>query len=367
MTTRKALELEYTRFLSAHGLSAMKPSSNRSAFETIRSELASATDASGLEKYDLSSQPFNELLHTIEQAGEQTLHDVVNVLSKEIESALEDLESDVATPIFAGVFPTGSFNAVATPCDGGALALLNSGLMMCIHQIVKIVLHKARFAEFDEQGKPKVDTAIDSSPLSHEELVLTLAQVLLAYAGYTRTSRIRRLPMGSVAKSMLAASLVKSTEKFVLAHEYGHAVAGHLANPKTVVTRTRAGEVGLIAKSWEQEMEADVIALGVLLASAPRIVDSQEKMFELEMVVSGPLIFFGIANLLERVVEEVEGFGSRLVAETHPPPQMRLDLVKRFLRDAGCKDVVFRLTDASLEMLSQMASEVIVEIRKLSA
>ncbi len=215
----------------------------------------------------------------------------------EIEHKITTLGIAFTMDIYVGEFPTGSFNAQACPAPGGALLLVNTGLMMFIHQTVKIMMHAVFFRNdpSDESPENTKGNIIYTRP----EIIKALADVVIAYLTRGDSRAARRFPAEGGGRGMLAAALVGRIERFVLAHEYGHAIAGHLdaSEAKTITADSAEGVIEVIAKSWEQEFVADIWGVQLILPSE-NVIDTMEKLAQLQLAVAGPLLFFALDSLI---------------------------------------------------------------------
>jgi hypothetical protein len=339
MHRRGDLEAEYHRILRECGLPV--PDTHRNAHERLdvlvnESLETAVSEGAGWENVisDVADPAWRA--EFIRRAQESPgMKPVLDVLSAEVIESARSVGLQSREPVLVREFPTGSFNAQATKVSGGVLLLINTGLMMFLYQTLKVMTFSMGFAEFDTSGRP-IDGSIRHGPsLGGDEIAEALAEIVLAYLLLGDSAKARRFPLQGGAKGMVQGLLVRACEKFVIAHEYGHVVAGHFDNAKTRKARTPIAEIGLIEKTWKQEHEADTIATHLLLASAPLFPDEPWRSLEIQSHAAGVLLFFAMDQLITSVVTEISGLDHLAVVSDHPPSSDRASLQREFLDRAG--------------------------------
>ena len=268
----------------------------------------------------------------------------LNMLAFEIESDLGAAGFALKDEVFVGEFPTGSFNAQAVAVPGGVLILINTGLMGMVHKLTKIMALSFGFADLSSETRMR-ETFEAWSDYSENQITEMLAEVVLAYLVGGNVYSARRLPALGGLKGFVRAGICSECERFVIAHEYAHALLGHLDGyqpPKGI--NGSAGELQVIAKSWEQELEADVVAMQLMLTtgmprlmfgSGPRLVDHPLKALVMQSVAAGALLFFAIDDLIQRVAEALYDLDRPSVVSDHPPSATRATLAREALRMCG--------------------------------
>ncbi|MBI2301958.1 MAG: hypothetical protein HYU66_23900 [Armatimonadetes bacterium] len=297
-----------------------------------------------------------------ERMGLRTL---IDEMRGEIEGSMQALGLELRTPIFVGEFPTGSFNAMAYPVSGGVLALMSTGLFMFIYKFIKIMALSIAVAQFDERGRPIGGTETEDSGYGHDEIVRLTLALVRTYLRWRSTDRATYLAPSGGRKWALCERLVYECEKFVLAHEYGHAVSGHLEARPVVKARTDTGDLDVVQTDWQHEVEADVLGT-ILLLEPCRVVDSREKALDLNVRVAAPLFFFGMDDLVSRCeVALWRRVGAPPpVRLSHPPSADRARLVRQLIRDRiqGSSERAFGLADLFLNWLSKTSDTAVERI-----
>lgn len=293
---------------------------------------------------------------------------VIDQISEEIERSIVKSGLQLNLEFFAGEFPTGSFNAQACVVEDGTLLLVNTGLMVFLHKASKLITHSIEFSDFGDDGKPIFGTTEPTEPgaMTHSEQIEAFAELLLGYLSMREDwiPRVRRIPLATGAKAMLSAMVVHSCEKFVLAHEYGHAIAGHLTAPRTMVSKTPVGDVEFVCKSWSEEFEADLIAAMLLVIETPRQIKTYQDLFTLQFATVGPFFFFALDELITRVALEIKGLAGTSIITDHPPSRQRMQAVREFYQRLG-GPAMTEMGDAYAEFVGHLGDDVMEMIAHL--
>lgn len=256
--------------------------------------------------------------------------------------------------IYVGEFPTGDFNAQAVrePAGDGYVFLINKGLMMLVNTVVKIVLSQATWASRDDAGCLDASTVTDSPALTNQEAATYLADTIKQYLSYGRwrpTSGHARIVL-SGGIGMMQAMLTHYTELFVLAHEFGHALLGHLeGNSRQMLALPGGGQaIEVISKSVQDEFAADYTAGFILLTIAGRESSDRLGHLQKEMALAAPFLFFEIGRLLEEA--------SQTSSTTHPRCQHRSEQISRLVHQAGVPANAQTVADTVVQTIRFLAT-----------
>jgi len=201
--------------------------------------------------------------------------------------ALTDMMKDFNVGhIPVGMLPVRALNAFAarTP-RGGVVIVLNAGLMNSLHWVVRCYW--------------ALLTLYGPEPFSLQHSMLDLLNALDGLARYCGTNDVAGLTNPIVPSLSLPMIHGETMEHmrfmclFVLAHEYGHHVLGHLNEENCV--RNAVGtlpELEIYQRSHQQEFEADEFALRRLVAMDERAT---------HVVFQAIAVLFGFLNLVEKV------------------------------------------------------------------
>lgn len=294
--------------------------------------------------------------------GTVPMNVLIAPLAREIEEAAREWSMSLPLPVYCGVFPTGEFNAVAMPVDGGALLLINEGLMYLIYQCMEVWGLRASIpsGSAKEEGLEPM--------ISNEQAIAAIADAVYAYLFEGSSARAPQLPMIGGIRGFYLTMLAASIIKFVVAHEYGHAYAGHLCAEKAVRKILPGGEVNLIPKDWAEEYRADILAMRLLVPPSARKVNSEEECLEFAVQLVAPLAFFQLAQLIELTVGTFLRLSpGDILKGDHPPPGLRSKHIREWVRVIGGEAYMTMANEISswLEGLQEDVAVLVVERRAL--
>lgn len=248
------------------------------------------------------------------------LHDgqrTLDALQPEVLHLARASGNPVDTPVFAGVFPTGTLDALSVPVPGrGVLVLVNTSLLDLLGAVLKIMT-----GALPNYGTPPL--------LTSDQASYALAEALNAHLYGNGAVEARRLPELTGQRLALVGLMARRATQFVLAHEVAHVLAGHLVHarrrtdPDTPVGALDARSVG-----WPREHEADRLAATILLHSlddlGPRELDAHEPC-----LVGAILLVLFLHEVTDRLADEL-GLAVPF-AGNHPPPVRRIQTLVEHL------------------------------------
>ena len=172
---------------------------------------------------------------------------LINVLPLDVRSRIEDV------PI--GVLPVPSVNSHAARAPlGDPLIIINAGLMHMLAWYFETLFGLT--IVWDALGESKAHDYL------HGHYLLMLASFALGGQHRRPMDRLK-MPVKILGTSILHAV---AAETFILAHEIGHIVAGHLEDAKVRAVQIPFGdrlELDFWQKSQQQEFQADAFAWGM--------------------------------------------------------------------------------------------------------
>jgi hypothetical protein len=355
MPRSEKLELAYRSFRDSFNLPAP-----HEGLESIIDEMGGREGLQSL----LGNTPVHDVINMVSSA-DRGLQLVVDQLSEEVELAIKKFGfPPLNADFYAGEFPTGSFNAQACVVSDGILILLNTGLMIFVHKVSKLIMQTLNFA--DDVKNPRDSFAAVAGAMSYEEEVDAFAELILGYLSSEQGwfQRVRRIPaVTSKRAARLHGQVVNSVEKFVLAHEYGHAIAGHLSIPRTMTSRTPVGDVELAYKSQAEEFEADRIAALLLMSNAPREIRTRAQLFDVQCDIVGPFLFFALDELITRVRREITGLAVASIVTDHPPSQKRMQAVRAYYHGLAGFEVT-EIGDVYAKWVAKVGDDVVKGIAR---
>jgi len=313
---------DYLRFLAQFGIEPRKPPANAAELRVdMLLRMIEANRRSG----DHAAAAYLDGALAKERAGatDDQRHPVEILLERSQRSVEAAIASSIYADafrheVFVGDFPTGSLNAEVRRTEHGYLILVNSGLSYFFRQVLVALCMR--------------------DPVGADELEL-ISQAIAAYVLH-RDPAAGPQPVAGGHAAMLSHALQRACGDFVVAHEFGHLLAGHLDVPaaRSRMLPVHGGrEVAVIDKSWQQEFEADAIGFSLLLGgrsldTIKQIIDEGEhdtrvagQGIELLSALAAPMIFFILESLVARCIQEAEGVQWRdAMTSTHPPSRDRL-------------------------------------------
>jgi hypothetical protein len=246
---------------------------------------------------------------------------IIDGFANEVVRAIELQGRYLRTPVYAGEYPTGAMNACITksPSGIGWLILVNTGLMLSLWQAVKVHALAMNFVEDD--GHVKVLPARQPG-WTCEQISRALAEIAFAYFTGDVTQATRYSTLAGRRLVMLE-RYVSCAERFIIAHEFAHLIAGHLQEAAPAVWRTPKGNLPVVNPLQEREFEADEIGLSLTFALPKEIASNKDRLFnEMSGRIAGPVFYFQLSELFNTIGVKVFRQRDPSVS-THPSPTER--------------------------------------------
>ena len=257
---------------------------------------------------------------------------IMNWLRRQVEIDLAHLHLKLPSPVFVGEYPTGDFNASSSPSSSGVgvLVLVNRGLFVFIYLMAKLY---ALSLHYDSPNPGEIAVKIgekglvvpDDAPYTKVVIIDHVIDALMSYLFLHQPTKAHRLPPLGWPHAMVAGTLTTQAEKFVLAHEYGHVVAGHITSNEAVPQPIAGHGVKLVPISHAKEFEADGYgaALMVTRDATAQGIGGGELGWK-QAVAAGMAFFFALADLI-RLFEK----GGAKALTDHPLPTDRWKLLRQ--------------------------------------
>lgn len=243
-----------------------------------------------------------------------------NKLLEQINKSLVERFKATNIPIqeyaYIGVFPTNSINAHIVRRDDGHLILVNTGLFELLETIINL------FFSVDI-GKER-------------EIAKVAALQIQQYCNDRTLPNPFNIDCFTKDQSRLntATQIVTAAEEFVICHEYGHLINGHVGFALADLFFKPEQKIQVETKTYQQEEEADMWGLYAVTSIKSQMASSLPNEEERLMVCSGPLFFLLIAAL----IEEYKGTKDN---KTHPPAQTRFLDMRTALAKAGLSEYTY--------------------------
>jgi hypothetical protein len=314
------LRLRYDELLASLGLSsAVDPVITQRVSEYLIAALKTMPTASTDEQ-----QHVEEAIAHLSD-GTYDFNDYLNKLLRIVISAAGRTVGE--PPVYVGKFPLNDFNACITKVPEGYLILLNSGLILALHLIIKTYAASWNFRQVEPLGFP-AGFALGTVGISTSEAQERLANIVAAYFRKDDISEANHTPILVGPQFVFQDWLLASAETFVMGHEYGHFLAGHVGAGNWAAGSESVGGLDVLGVNWENEFEAD--RFGVTLAFQKAKFDGTD--LRSRAVACGPIIFFGVCSMLEQVGERVFGVTAKQPT-SHPPPLIRAAVILKHIEE----------------------------------
>jgi hypothetical protein len=256
--------------------------------------------------------------------ADHLLQPTLDAVAADVDEGIAHARLRVPVETYTCTLPTGTFNAQARAVGGGVLIIVNTGLVTLLFGAAQILAHAVNVGGRVDLGRALyTDTQLSDA----------FADLLVAHVvrGDARESNWFT-PQGGWRK-LLADALWHPALVFGVAHEFGHVIAEHHHGPVTQRPESVFSDLDVVARSIEQEREADQIAGHIV--SSREGVDTDPSAAS--MVAAGPAIFFALAQSTDLVAEPLVG-RRRSPHEDHPPPMERWAAVRSQLQQRLPRD-----------------------------
>jgi hypothetical protein len=245
---------------------------------------------------------------------------------------VEKPTSDWPTPTF-GTLETGQVNAmtIAVPGAGDHVIVFEEQLFIFALLMSKAVAQAVPYREEDGQYRFAVgDDDIIAEMTRNSAAQHRFNQALLAYAVSGRTTDAPQYVLEDVVQMRLTAWLLDAMELFVVGHEYGHVLLGHLTETNAQRRMLPADvPVDEIEYSWLQEHAADRIGMMLSIKAM-----GEKHGVDLSIGACGAALFLGSMDVMDRAVSLLRhGDHTLQRLSSHPPSCDRLAVLRAVLTD----------------------------------
>jgi hypothetical protein len=333
-----SLEREFTRFAREQGVARLfadePPGDLPLPFDEggqFRPEVAEAAirrleaDRGYLDHRGIGTEPHADWvfrLGTVAARGGPYQGPVIRSLGKPLRARAQDVELGMRTlgHELAGrrrvdLFPTGDFNAMTAWVTGGALVLVNVGLMGFLFSLLKIHVMSQTV------GPAPEDAPLVSGP----QVEMLLAESLNAYLYGAGSWMAWPTPPLDERRGSLIAPTLRVCEAFVLAHEYGHLLAGDRDHPAYLTAPPEAPVPGLEIPTASQEAEFAADQRGVEIVTAALEPADGRGSTDETYLFTGIMLFFLLDLVLSHAATTLKPNSQPTIVTTHPEPVDRLN------------------------------------------
>lgn len=203
---------------------------------------------------------------------------------------------------------------------GVAVISVSAGMMEFMYQCAKAVV----LAWKKVQPNPGAALTLSGRPEDTEEVLdtdpypATLLRDTLTSWLYQGRPRAPHATIPEAERSWPLGLIIDGAERFVLGHEYGHALVDQLA-----VTELAAGHPAAGDQPWAQEFAMD--AFGAMAVMYSAYLDRLPP----NMALQGAVTAMKLHEIFDSVLDAITARHAAPAATTHPPFEQRLDVVKQ--------------------------------------
>lgn len=253
-------------------------------------------------------------------------------LAEEIEEALSAYSMKMPVLPALGTLPTGRVNAMAIAIPNNEyLVVFENQLFIFALLISKVVARAIPFREMiNGQSLFSTDEAdiernINENPVIVQRFMeLISAYLILGHPGAAPQYILEEPYM------RFSSILRDSMELFVMGHEYGHILSGHLSADQLPAHLLGEESVNEIARSWQQELEADAVGLQLLIPAMQK-----KRGMDLSLSYWGADLFFSCNEVLERGASILNtGQPDQRRIGSHPHAELRRQSLRDVLTNA---------------------------------
>lgn len=244
---------------------------------------------------NIGEDELRELARKATHLASSNANALLEHLSESLRQRFAEVQIHVPESLCVGAFPTRSFNALTVKRPDGFLVLLDNGCF----QICEIAVHCL------------------ACNVAGKNTSKWFTEILERYWILKELPNDKNLQKFDdeleAGHRQIALKLLTAVEEFALAHELGHIVLGHHPSSQLDVP-TSGADIEVSIRQWNQEFAADLWAVDALTKAA-RLLGPQE----LDICCPGPMIFLGIAALMDLFAS-----WKNIQQLTHPPATERL-------------------------------------------
>lgn len=266
-----------------------------------------------------------------EHAG---LYQLISGLLDQIYRAMEVMGAEIPErPVF-GTLRTGRVNGMAIAVEDTPVRIivLEHGLFGFANLMCKAIAMAIPPKESSEgkysyyMGREETVAYIANNP----EPSARFFDALCSYVISGDPHRAAQYTPGPQLEA-LASVFRDSMELFILGHELGHVINGHLEGALVRCALPGDVETFEISTEWKQEFEADLFGITVAVQA------QLNNGLDLPLSYLGADLFFSCVDIVERAVGILaDGRYQPRTSPTHPPTVMRRELTRHWLK-AECE------------------------------
>jgi hypothetical protein len=244
-------------------------------------------------------------------------------LIKKIEKIIEKEGYSIDNYLFGSLY-SGRLNGIACPVENSRykLILIENGLFGFANLICKVLANCFPLKVDINSKQIYISQELDQCFKeidSIQDIRLRLWDLICAYLIGGEPNLAKQYIIQN-DHFFLYEGLLNSFEFFVLGHEFGHIIAGHLNNESYNLLPITENEIKEISKNWRDELEADLIGLRLSFFTM------QSEGYDNQQSLCGSELFFSSVELIENSIDILK-YGQikplNRMLTTHPPIAIR--------------------------------------------
>lgn len=292
---------------------------------------------------NVPSQYENPLLYSV-------LNDLFSDVSSQAEKLLDHEKYHFPKKLTYGTLDIGEFTAFV---ENGIeqedyLIVVSSGLFGFANLLAKcigmLIENKKNEKVFTYSLASK---DIDQALAKRHEPILRFIDLIMGYVWTGNPHSAQQYNPVGAQLGAISSIIRKAFELFVVGHEYSHILLGHLSK-KAVLNGERTqhiqfnnDQLNIIVQNWEDEIAADYLSSQLVLSSL------HQEGFDFGTSFLGIDITLLTLSMLESLREQKKN--KVLSYETHPPGELRRNLIKQLYIDLDSKvsETVKQISDSN--------------------
>lgn len=309
------------------------------SFEMYRSAVRDSDSKKELEEFRVYMDGLREEARKLcpSKYESPAVYSIIHRLMEQVNESLDLMKIDRGRPMIFGSLRSGRVNgmAVAVPGTDTRIILLERGLFGFANLMCKAIAlafplrgHRDGGLVFGV-GSDELKDHIDRDPKALERFF----DALCAYVVEGDPHRAEQYNPDQTIMA-LSSILRQSMELFILGHEVGHVLLGHLDVKPVHCALSCGQETDEILPAWKDEFAADLFGISVAVTA------QLQKRLDLSLSYLGADLFFGCVDVVEKAVSVLAH--GRVIegrSTTHPPPPLRREAIRYWLNGQGGEEL----------------------------
>jgi hypothetical protein len=253
--------------------------------------------------------------------------------------------------------PLGQMNAMAmrVPATDQHIVVFQTGVFGFLNLMSTVVARSMPFVGTEESGlKFSTETAaiaelLDSTPVVHHRFVDLLGAYIFVGHPHAARQYVLEMPWLNVSQNLL-----KSAESFILGHEFGHIILGHLDGARDRSAKRGGVDVDMVEESHEQELAADLMGLVLTLKTLTA------NGYDIALSYWGIEVALRSVDIVHRGLAVARGLPEATApsSDTHPSPEERREFLRiglgGLVQDENRVAGALQLADSAVHVIDEL-------------